>query len=66
MSGGSVRIDVREGGLTQLTGSRGVALLKDNPPRMELENPEKKEVVILPASALGGVLGAITNNPLIS
>lgn len=64
MSGGAVRIDVTEG-VTPFTGQGGYMILRDGPPRLEMVNPEKKEVMIMPASALGGTLGALTNNPLI-
>lgn len=64
MSGGAVRIDVTEG-VTPFTGPGGYMVLRDEPPRLEMVNPEKKEVMIMPASALGGTLGALTNNALI-
>ena len=64
MAGGVVRMDVTEG-VTPFTGPGGYMILRDDPPRLEAVNPEKKQVMIMPASALGGTLGALTNNPLI-
>jgi hypothetical protein len=64
MSGGVVRMDVTEG-VTPFTGPGGYLILRDEPPRLEAVNPEKKQVMIMPAGALGGALGALTNNPLI-
>jgi hypothetical protein len=64
MSAGAVRMDITDG-VTPFTGPGGFMVLRDGPPRLEAVNPEKKQVMIMPASALGGALGALTNNPLI-
>jgi len=64
MSAGAVRMDITDG-VTPFTGPGGYMILRDGPPRLEAVNPEKKQVMIMPASALGGTLGALTNNPLI-
>lgn len=64
MASGAARIDVI-GGVTPFTGPGGYMILRDGPPRLEAVNPEKKQVMVMPASALGGTLGALTNNPLI-
>jgi hypothetical protein len=64
MAGGAVRMDVREG-VTPFTGPGGYMILRGEPSRVEFVNPEKKEVLVMPATAMGGTLGALTNNPLI-
>jgi hypothetical protein len=59
MFGGAVRMDITDG-VTPFNGPGGYLILRDGPPRLEAVNPEKKQVMIMAAGALGGTLGALT------
>ena len=59
---GVARVTFRGGALTGLTGTRGVLLVRAGDSLMTAVNPDKREVFVLPAGQLGGVMGGMMGN----
>ena len=66
MSPDGIRMDYQEGSqVNPLTGKNGYVVIRGDPPTFAMVNSEKKQVMVMSAGALGGGLGALTNNPLV-
>ncbi len=67
MSPDGIRMDYQDAGkaANPMAGKNGYMVIRGSPPTFAIVNTEKKQVLVMSAGALGGGLGALTNNPLV-